>query len=243
MAEPFDGSERDDGQNGHPLESPLWHALGGSLARHSRVIGDVRFLDPELGPVAAMARVTPANLAALATGIPPGSEIVVIAPEPAEATETLDLVKVVPLQQMVAERPAIAKPAARVVELSVADLPQMLALVDITRPGPLGPRSFELGGFHGIFDGDRLVALAGRRLQFDGHAEVSTVCTHPDYRGRDYAKSVVSSVMQGILDSGRTPFLGVNADNLPAIGLYERLGFSRTRMLHISTVRRRPPAA
>lgn len=242
MGRPFDDGEWGDGQSGHPLESPLWYALGGSLAPHCRPVGDVRFLDPEFGLVAAMDHVTPTNLAVVASGTAPGSEMVIIAPEPAEDTEGLELIKVVPLQQMVAEHPVMVEPAVRVVELSVADLPQMLALVDITRPGPLGPRSFELGGFRGIFDGERLVALAGTRLQFDGHTEVSTVCTHPDYRGRDYAKSVVSSVMQGIIDGGRTPFLGVNADNLPAIRLYERLGFAPMRMLHVSTVRRRPRA-
>ncbi len=213
------------------------------MARHCRAVGDVRFLDPDFALVAALERVTPENLAVVATGTPVGSEMVVIAPEPAEDTGALELLKVVPLQQMVADQPAMVAPAVPVVELSPADLPQMLALVDITRPGPLGPRSFELGGFRGIFVGEKLVALAGTRVQFDDYVEVSTVCTHPDYRGRDYGKSVVSAVMQGILEGGRTPFLGVNADNLPAIRLYERLGFGRTRMLHISTVRRRPPAA
>ena len=49
-----------------------------------------------------------------------------------------------------------------------------------------------MGQYLGIFDGDRLVAMAGERMTLAGFVEVSAVCTHPDYRGRGYAKQLVS---------------------------------------------------
>lgn len=97
----------------------------------------------------------------------------------------------------------------------------------------------EIGGFHGIFAGERLVALAGERLRFAGFTEVATVCTHPDHRGRDYAKAVVSAVMRGIFDRDETPFLGVDEDNVPAIRLYERLGFTVRSRFQLNIMRRR----
>lgn len=226
--------------SGHPLESPLWYALGGSLAQHCRELGGVRFLAPDIASVAAMEHVTPANVAALASGIPYGSEILAIAPERIAATAELEVVHIKPLLQMVAP-PLLAavEPTVSVDKLGAADFPQMLALVDITRPGPIGPRALELGDFRGIFDGSKLIALAGERLHLDGFTEIATVCTHPDYRGRNYGKAVVLAVARGIVESGQTPFLGVNEDNILAIRLYESLGFTHTRTLHLNTVRRR----
>ena len=64
------------------------------------------------------------------------------------------------------------------------DIGEMLALVELTRPGPFSVRTVELGGYVGVFDGDRLVAMAGQRLAPPGFREISAVCTHPDFRGR-----------------------------------------------------------
>jgi ribosomal protein S18 acetylase RimI-like enzyme len=232
----------DERLTGHPLDNPLWNALGGSLAQYSRVFGGVRLLDPDIGSVAAMEQVTPANVSALASAIPYGSEILAIAPEPIPPTAELEVVHIKQLLQMVAERLTPVESSVSVDELRATDFPQMLALVEITRPGPLGPRALELGGFRGIFDGDKLVALAGERLHLDGYTEIATVCTHPGYRGRNYGKAVVSAVAQGIVESGQTPFLGVNADNIPAIRLYERLGFTHRTTLYLNTVKRPLPA-
>jgi predicted GNAT family acetyltransferase len=188
-----------------------------------------------------MKHVTPENVSALASAIPHGFEILAITPEPVLATADLDVVHAKPLLQMVAQRLTPVELHRDAQELTATDLPQMLALVDLAQPGPLGPRSFELGGFRGIFEGETLVALAGERLHLDGFTEIATVCTHPDYRGRHYGKAVVSAVARGIMERGQTPFLGVNADNTPAISLYERLGFTHTRTLYLTTVKRPGP--
>ena len=228
--------------NDRELDSPLWYALGGSLAQFCHSVAEVRFLAPDIGHVAAMREVTPANMMALASALPHGDEILVIAPAPVSPTVVLDVVSTKPLLQMVAHNLVPIEAGVPVQALTAADFPQMLALVDMTRPGPLGPRAMELGRFHGIFDGDALVALAGERLHLDDYTEVSTVCTHPDHRGRSYAKAVVSAVAQGIVSRGQTPFLGVNDDNLAAIKLYEGLGFIHTRTLYLNTVKRIGPA-
>ena len=227
----------------HPLDNPLWNALSGYLAQHSRAFDGVRLLDPDFGTVAAVQRVTPANVSALASALPYGSQIVAIAPEPISPTADLEVVQVKPLLQMVAEHLIAFESSVDVAELSATDFSSMLALVEITRPGPLGRRAMELGVFRGIYDGEKLVALAGERLHLNGYTELATVCTHPDYRGRNYGKAVVSAVAQGVIARGQTPFLGVNADNTPAIRLYERLGFTHRRMLYLNTVRRPLPAS
>lgn len=222
----------------HPLDNHLWTALNGPLASHSRAAGRVRLLSPDIGHVAAMEEVSSANVRSLASAIPCGSEIVVIAPLPLESSDELKVLHVKPVLQMVAERfmsPASTIPTSK---LGAADFSRMLSLVDIARPGPLGPRAMELGDFYGVFDGDSLVALAGERLRLEGYTEIATVCTHPDYRGRGYAKAVVSAVAGRVVASGSTPFLGVDDGNAPAIRLYEQLGFTHRSTFYLSTARR-----
>ncbi len=82
----------------------------------------------------------------------------------------------------------------------------------------------ELGNFYGIFHGDKLVAMAGKRMHLPGLVEVSGVCTHPDARGRGYAAHLMSMVIDEIEREGKAPFLHAFAEN-PAVRLYERLGF------------------
>lgn len=222
----------------HPLDNHLWTALNGPLAPYSRSVGRVRLLSPDIGDVAAMEEVSPANLHALASAIPFRSEILVIAPIALESSDELEVLHIKPVLQMVSTRLAPPEPRMSTTKLGAADFSQMLALVDIARPGPLSPRAMELGSFRGVFDGDRLVALAGERLRLQGYTEVATVCTHPDYRGRGYAKAVVSAVAEQIVASGSTPFLGVDDGNAPAIRLYEQLGFAHRSTFYLSTVRR-----
>ncbi len=51
------------------------------------------------------------------------------------------------------------------------------------------------------------------------------MCTHPDFRGRGYARGLMRTVAARILERGEAAFLHVLADNAGAIGLYESLGF------------------
>ena len=224
----------------HPLDNHLWNALSGPWAELSRAVGRVRLLSPDINRVAALEAVSPDNLSALASAIAEGEEMLVIAPEQIKATAELELLATKPVLQMVAERPMPVAPAIPTVRLGEADFPQMQVLVDAARPGPLSPRALELGSFYGIYDGATLVALAGERLRLDRYIEVATVCTHPDYRGRDYAKAVVSAVLRGIADAGCVPFLGVDDGNVAAIRLYEALGFTHRTTFHLSFLRRIP---
>ena len=224
--------------NDHPLDNHLWNALNGPLASESRAVGRVRLLSPDIGSVAALETVSPANAHSLASAIPLGAEILAIAPMPLESSHELQVLHIKPVQQMVAVRPAPPVQAIATTKLCAADFSKMLALVDIARPGPLGPRAMELGGFRGIFEGDELVALAGERLRLEGYTEVATVCTHPDYRGRGFGRAVASAVVQGIVDSGSVPFLGVDVGNTPATRLYEQLGFAHRSTFYLSLVRR-----
>lgn len=127
--------------------------------------------------------------------------------------------------------------AAHVVRLGSADVPEMLDLVERTKPGPFLPRTVELGVYLGIRFGGALVAMAGERLHPPGWTEISAVCTDPAYHGRGLATRLVLAIAAGIRDRGETPFLHASAANTDAIRLYERLGFRLRRTTNFRTVR------
>ncbi len=114
----------------------------------------------------------------------------------------------------------------------------MVELTALTKPGPFGPRTHELGHYVGIRDGGKLVAMAGERLKVPGYTEVSAVCTHPDHLGKGYAAALISEVMRAIRERGETPFLHVRAHNRRAIAVYERLGFRIRWQGHVAVLRK-----
>jgi predicted GNAT family acetyltransferase len=120
-------------------------------------------------------------------------------------------------------------PAARA--LGPEDVGEMLALVELTQPGPFGVRTIELGGYVGVYDGDRLVAMAGQRLAPPGFCEVSAVCTHPDFRGRGLGAGLTALVAGAILERSERPFLHHASDNHAARRVYEALGFEFRRQV------------
>ena len=69
-------------------------------------------------------------------------------------------------------------------------------------PGPFKARTIELGTYLGIRENGRLVAMAGERLWIGNFREVSAVCTHPDARGRGYARALVARVVNLMLKTG-----------------------------------------
>lgn len=73
-------------------------------------------------------------------------------------------------------------------------------------------------------------------------AEVA-VYTNPTYRKRGWGRSVVSSLVQHLLESGRTPLYEVTQENRPSIQLARTVGFMNTgaeKVLLEGTLRSRP---
>ena len=146
------------------------------------------------------------------------------------------------LDQMICRDPrnpesAHPAPEPKFRRLTPTDVPSMLELAALTEPGPFNRRTIELGIFFGIFDSGRLLAMAGQRLHLPQFVEVSAVCTHPDARGRGYARTLMIQVMEDIRQRGKTPFLHVRSSNLRAISVYESLGFTLQRKVHFAALK------
>lgn len=102
---------------------------------------------------------------------------------------------------------------------------QAVALANLTKPGPVGPRTTELGEYFGCFDGTRLVAMAGERFRAGAYREISAVCTHPDFQGRGLARRLMARLICRHRQQAAIPFLHVMTGNTRAHQVYARMGF------------------
>lgn len=79
-----------------------------------------------------------------------------------------------------------------------------------------------------LLDGDN--GLAGAALitvHAEGAALLAEVMILPAYRGRGYARPMIQSAMNACLDRGlKEMWLAVTRNNVPAEGLYRRMGFA-----------------
>jgi ribosomal protein S18 acetylase RimI-like enzyme len=119
----------------------------------------------------------------------------------------------------------VADAAPDAVRIGPEHARQALNLAELTRPGPFGPRTIDLGEYFGYFDGPDLVAMAGERMFAGTLREVSGVCTHPKFQGRGFARRLMLKLVQRQMQRGEVPFLHVMRDNIGARHLYERMGF------------------
>ena len=220
----------------HPLDAPVWQALTTRQAALARGNGGARRIDPDYGLFAAVAAHDVDHHAALADLVAPGDTIGLFELAPPAALPGFRCVKTARCVQMVAADPPPATIDA--IALGDDDAAEMVALAELTRPGPFFRRTHRFGGFLGIRIDGRLAAMAGTRLALPGYREVSGVCTHPDFRGRGLAAGLIAAVAGAIHAAGETPFLTSYADNPGAIALYRRLGFAPRRDLTLSLFER-----
>jgi ribosomal protein S18 acetylase RimI-like enzyme len=209
----------------HALDNPIWSALTTRQAALGRRIGSAGKFDAEVSLLGGFAEV---DVAAMAELVPVGAQVGIFIDEP-PTTSRFEVVASAPLLQMICRAPGSdgdVDPTPSIVKLGAADIPDMLALAELTKPGPFAPRTPLMGDFFGIRHDGRLVAMAGQRLRIPSHIEISGICTHPDHLGRGYGAALTRWQVHGILAAGEQPFLHVRGDNTRAIALYERLGFA-----------------
>lgn len=219
------------------LDSPAWAALNGPQARFAEWGGRVVRYETDVAPFLAVPPEPDdpdkvwADVAALA-----GPGAVVVVPGATSRPQDWEVVDRVPGVQLVDDGIAAA-PDAEAVELTAADVPEMLALVERTRPGPFRERTIELGTYLGIRRDGALIAMAGERLRPPGWTEISAVCTDPAFRGQGLGTRLVLAVAAGIRARGDTPFMHAAAANTGAIRLYQSLGFRRRQRPEFTALR------
>lgn len=223
------------------LDHPVWASLSGRHLALSEGNALARRFVPDVNLFAAACDDSARASAALAALVPPGRSVYLLQVPDIAVPPGLQLTKAAQGVQMVATRDLRAQADAGdddIVSLGDADAPQMLALAQLTQPGPFLARTHAMGSFIGIRIGGRLAAMAGERFRFAGHTEVSGVCTHPDFQGRGFARRLSAAVATRIQARGEVPFLHAWATNQAAIDLYRGLGFELRAQVHVAVLDR-----
>jgi predicted GNAT family acetyltransferase len=227
------------GPSMHPLDRPIWSALTTRQQNLAEGGARARRFPMAIGPFADLVDMSPQSFAELAAMMS-GSEIsVLFTPDAVTAPDDLKVLLADTGEQMIGTPAESMLDGVDIVTLGVADVPDMLALTELTKPGPFSARTHELGTFLGIKVDGRLVAMTGERMKPGNYTEMTAVCVHPSHRGRGYAQALLGAVARQIEARGETPFLHVFSKNESAIALYRRQGMEIRRRLHVTVLQKR----
>lgn len=217
----------------HVLDNPAWNALISGNKHFSEGNEQVKYFDKEVSPFVGLEENSPGNFEVLYELIQRNSPILLVTPTEIAIPAPWKVINFIRGRQMVydgGEVPFLTN--TEIVPLKDEHIPQMLALTKLTNPGPFAERTIDFGHYHGFLENGRLVAMAGQRLYPFNYAELSAVCTHPDHRGRGYARQLLLHQIQRIHAASNIPFLHVRSNNERAIKVYENLGFSTRKEVY-----------
>jgi ribosomal protein S18 acetylase RimI-like enzyme len=207
------------------LDDIFWKALTGPQAQFADGAGAARRYARGFSPILGFEDREHPDFAALAPFCDPGERFYVdtwsgAAPPGWEIVIEKRMKRMVWTGALPEEDPTlVARP------LEASDAQQAVDLAVLTNPGPFGLRTIWLGEYFGVFEGERLVAMAGERLHAGPYREVSGVCTHPQHQGHGYARRLSTKIVRLQMQRGQLPFLHVMSHNESAHALYERMGF------------------
>ena len=205
---------------------PIWPALHGPHQHLAIGTGLACRYPADVAVFAAIAEPTGAAMAQLRLLLAPGEAVWLFGAEQPSAAG-LDVTDRMVCPQMAL--PAAIEPpepVADIVELAEGEAHEMVALSDLSFPGFFQPRTYRMGSYYGVrAPSGELIAMGGERLKLDGYGEISTVCTHPSFRGKGFAENIIWQVVRQHRHEGVQSFLHVGKANTRAIALYSRLGF------------------
>jgi ribosomal protein S18 acetylase RimI-like enzyme len=214
----------------HALDHPVHASLTSRHAALAQAAGTARRYPADVAPFVGIAPGDDDSLADVERLVQPGEQVCFVGEAP-RLGSGWHVDALAPIAQMVRDDPLDVPDGLAAIELaSERHVADMLALTALVYPHYFRPRTIAMGRYFGIYDGDRLAAMAGERMHCEGHREISAVCTHPDFLGRGYARRLIALLANRILlEAGEQPFLHFSHENTRAKALYERLGFKFRR--------------
>ena len=223
-----------------PLENPVWQALV-SRQQHLNAGGDIiKFFPSDISPFAGLEYWDRRDLIALEELLPAGRSFSIMLSKEVSIPASFDIIFSCMLYQMVCEKPlAPLTSDTSIIVLDATQVPSMLELTALTKPGPFFENTIAFGTYYGIFEKGKLAAMAGERLKLNGYTEVSAICTHPSAAGKGYASKLTTHVARQIQEEGNTPFLHVKQDNKRAIEVYKRIGFDVVSDVYFAVFRKK----
>ena len=220
------------------LDNPVWSSLSGPHQNIAGRLQDLLWYPPPVAPFAAVptADTLPDLDSAVRLGL--GEQVYFVGGCPNTLPTGWRMVSRSNILQLF---PAGEIPEADEGGGIVLGEGDRIAMRDLTRiafPDFFRERTAELGLYLGIYDGEKLIAMAGERMTLEGLQEISGVCTHPDHAGRGHARRLTRALLSRHKRRGVRSFLHVSESNAAARKLYENMGFEVRASLPMCKVER-----
>jgi ribosomal protein S18 acetylase RimI-like enzyme len=116
-----------------------------------------------------------------------------------------------------------------VIRFTPADADELCQYYNSVYPGNwFDPRMLETGCYYGVRRDRAIASVAGIHVYSPHYraAALGNIATHPAYRGQGLGKQVTARLCQELLQTVDHIGLNVRADNVPALAVYTRLGFT-----------------
>lgn len=208
------------------LDNPIFNSLADSHHHFAEGKGNALFYPSDIAPFAGLINNTKDDFNLLHSESEAEQSFAVFSRAPYQDLENWTLIGQIDMLQLVYRKKDKRHPKMQIVDLNENHVEEMINLVKLTEPGPFRNKTIKLGNYTGIFQNDRLVAMAGQRFNPKPYVEISAVCTHPNFIGRGFASEILKEQINRIVSTEQIPFLHVREDNKKAIEVYQRLGFS-----------------
>ena len=217
------------------LDNPIWLALTTEHRLLARSQGLARRYPPDVSPLVALLHPTNDAFADLQRLVSPGEHVALFTASPLDVPGDWQVDRSRWIDQMICEA-SLAAPPVVPLPLGTTDVPEMLELTAGTEPGPFLPQTIQMGSYFGIrANNGRLVAMAGERLRSTAFAEISAVCTHPEFRERGCAGANDVSRSSDSGDGKKTPFLHVKSENGAKV-VYQKIGFRLRTAIYLTVI-------
>ncbi len=213
------------------LDNPVWFSLDETHKDFSIDYGNLKCYDPCYCPFGGICNnINAANEIDEYAKI--NNDFFIVGEKPHFNIE-LQLKRELICLQMILHHPIDLQNQESIVKLNGIYEEALFHLVNLVQPGYFRSGTSRLGDYYGIIKNGSLVAAAGERMKMNRFTEVSAIVTHPEHRGKGYAKELIAHVVNKIFLQNKIPYLHVAETNFDAISLYEKLGFMTRRKISL----------
>lgn len=211
------------------LANPAWHSLQTRQAHLGETRAGAARYRPDISIFGALD--TDRGLNAMEPLTTRDDVVVLLSPEGQERAplDPFEQVAQIRVHQMICQAPTVSAIQPAGVDLMPEHAEQMLALAQLTDPGPFAINTGLMGRYVGVFENGELIAMAGERFRLPGWTEISGVCTSEAARGQGLAKRLIANLMQTVTARGDKAFLHVregSPSEQAALHAYQQLGFA-----------------
>ncbi|WP_296704402.1 GNAT family N-acetyltransferase [Algoriphagus sp.] len=219
----------------HLLDNPIFHSLTGLDQKFNEGSFQFPFFNQDIAPFMSLEKWDKDSQKSLLSNTPKDRLWYLLINQEVDFIPELEVTLAGPATQLISTN-RVLEPATKIkteiTPLTLSNVDEMIALTELTEPGPFSKRTIEFGNYHGVIINGKLAAMGGERMHIGDYTEVSAICTHPDFRGAGLGAKITHFLTESIYSQGRKPFLHSRADNAHAIAIYKRLGYELRSPMH-----------